>query len=59
MTFLKSGRVDELSMLNRWLFAERVALLVVLVEEDRKMQRNQDDVGCAEGICVQAGPVHH
>ena len=34
MTFLESGRVDELGMLVRWLFAERVALLVVLVEED-------------------------
>lgn len=23
------------------------------------MQRNQDDAGCAEGVCVQAAPARH
>ena len=58
VTFLKSGWVDELGMLVHWLFAERITLLVVLVEENGKVQRDQDDVGCAEGIRVQAAPAH-
>ena len=47
MTILKTGRINEIVWLVRWLLAERVTLLVVLVEKDRQMQRDQDNVGRA------------
>ena len=59
MTILKTGRVDEIGWQVRWLFTERVALLIVLVEKDWEMHRDQDNAGRAHRVRVQTAPARH
>ena len=46
------SRVDELGWQVLWSLAERAALRIVLIEEDRQMHRDQNDVRRAQRIRV-------